>query len=114
MDSVKLSRSKYEELKAKERNRFKTSEPNESQKRNELAETENKIKDVERGIEVADKAIKDGSDKLTRDLNKKPLNQEKLQYDNQMIQMGLRRKNKLTEDLSKLMAKKAKLRKLKK
>ena len=59
-----MSRSKHEELKAKERNRFKTSEPNESQKRNELAETENKIKNVERGIKVADKAIKDGSDKL--------------------------------------------------
>ena len=92
LDSIKLSRSKYEELKAKERNCFKTGEPNESQKRNELAETENKIKDVERGIEVADKAIKDGSDKLTCDLNHKPLNQERLQYDNQMIQMGLCRK----------------------
>ena len=92
MDSVKLSRSKYEELKAKERYWSKTSEPNESQEINELAETENKIKDVERGIEVADKAIKDGSDKLTCDLNYKPLNQERLQYDNQMIQMGLCRK----------------------
>jgi hypothetical protein len=82
VDSVKLSRSKYEELKAKERNNSKTSDPNESQERNELAETENKIKDVERGIEVADKTIKDGSDKLTCDLNHKPLNQERLQYDN--------------------------------
>ena len=59
-----MSRSKYEELKAKERYWSKTSEPNESQEINELAETENKIKDVERGIEVADKAIQDGSDKL--------------------------------------------------
>ena len=75
MDSVKLSRSKYEEkLKAKERNHSKTNEPNESQERNELAETENKINDVERGMEVADKAIKYGSDKLTCDLNLKHLN----------------------------------------
>ena len=36
----------------------------------------NKITDVERGMEVADKAIKYGSDKLTFDLNLKPLNQE--------------------------------------
>ena len=100
-----MSRSKYEELKAKERNCFKTSTPNESQKRNELAETENKVKDVERGIEVADKAIKDGSDKLTCDLNHKQLNREVLQYDNQMIQIGLCRKRKLTEDLSKLIKK---------
>ena len=114
LDSVKLSRSKYEELNAKERNHSKTSEPNASQERNELAETENKIKDVERGIEVADKTIKYGSDKLTCDLNHRPLNQERLQYDNQMIQMGLRREKKLTEDLSKLMTKKAKLLKLKK
>ena len=90
MDSVKLSRSKYEVLKTKERYCSKTSEPNESQKK--LAETEYKIKDVEIGIEVADKAIKDGSDKLTCDLKHKPLNQERLQYDNQMIQMGLCRK----------------------
>ena len=54
---------------------------------------QNKIKDVEREIEVADKAIKDWSDKLTLDLNHKTLNQERLQYDNQMIQMGLHRKN---------------------
>ena len=52
--------------------------------------------------------------KLTCDLNHRPLNQERLQYDNQMIQMGLRREKKLTEDLSKLMTKKAKLLKLKK
>ena len=40
LDSVKLSRSKYEEeLKAKERNHSKTIEPNESQERNKLAET---------------------------------------------------------------------------
>ena len=53
---------------------------------------QNKIKDVEREIEVADKATKDWSDELTCDLNHKTLNQERLQYDNLMIQMGLRRK----------------------
>ena len=60
---------------------------------------QNKIKDVEKVIEVADKAIKDGSDKLTCNLNHKPLNQQRLQYDNQMIQMAICRKKKLTEDL---------------
>ena len=93
LDEVKLSRSRYEEeLKINEQIHSNDSKRNETQKRNELVDTENKIKDLERGIEVAYKAINDGSVKLNHDLKSKPLNQEKLNYDNEIIQMGLQRK----------------------
>ena len=38
---------------------------------------------------MSDRQIKDGSDKLNHDLNSQHLDQEKLQCDNQLIQMGL-------------------------
>ena len=65
-----------------------------------------------RGIKETDRTIKDGSDKLNHDLKSQPLDQEKLQCDNQLIQMGLQRKN--LEDLPNSMNKRAKLRKMKK
>ena len=49
------------------------------------------------GIEVADKAISDGSRKLEVHLLARKLDPEKLQQDNSLIQMGLQRKKKLTE-----------------
>lgn len=64
---------------------------------------------MESGIEVAEKAISDGSKKINEHLTANVLDPEKLQSDNQMIRMDLLRK-KLYEELSSLIEKrKAKL-----
>ena len=55
---------------------------------------------------MAEKAIKDGSDKMDQHLAAKTLVAEKLQSDNALIQMGLERKRKLVADLSSLIKKK--------
>ena len=77
-----------------------------SQEKNELLNIDNEIRKIERGIEVADKAISDGSKKLEQHLASKTLDAEKLHSDNELIQMGLQRKSKLADDLSNLKKKK--------
>ena len=66
---------------------------------------DNEIRKIVRGIEDADKAIRDGSKKLEQHLASKTLDAEKLHSDNELIQMGLQRKRKLA-DLSNLKRKK--------
>ena len=58
---------------------------------------DNEIRKIERGIEIADKVISDGSKKLEQHLASKTLNAEKLHSDNELIQMGLQRKRKLAD-----------------
>ena len=67
---------------------------------------DNEIRKIERGIEVCDKAISDGSKKLEQHLASKTLDAEKLHSDNELNQMGLQRKRKLADDLSNLKKKK--------
>ena len=66
------------------------------------------IHKIQQSIEIADKAISDGSTriKLEKHLAAKTLDPQKLQADNSLIQMGIQRKQKLTEDLSNLIKKK--------
>ena len=59
-----------------------------------INEIENDIKLVEKGIEVAEKAIRDGSNKLDQHLSVKKVNTEKIKANNALIQMGLERKKK--------------------
>ncbi|CAL4118339.1 unnamed protein product [Meganyctiphanes norvegica] len=71
LESVKSSRSRYvQELKAKEvRSKGKW----DNQEKSELLKVESEIKNLETGIEVAEKAIRDGSSRLERHLSKTPL-----------------------------------------
>ena len=69
-----------------------------------IEDIDNEIKKIEKGIEIADEAIRDGSSKLNAHLSGKKIDPEKLQAD--LIQMGLQRKNKLSEELSNLRKKK--------
>ena len=62
---------------------------------------DNEIWKIVRGIEDADKAIREGSKKLEQRLASKTLDAENLYSDNELIQMGLQRKRKLA-DLSNL------------
>lgn len=111
LTSVKMSRARYElELKSKEEEKSKTQ--SEMKEGNELLIVEDQIKKMKKGIEVADKAISDGSMKLEKHLAANPLDQAKLQADNALIQMGLQRKKKLNEELAVCNEKRAKLRKL--
>ena len=93
LESIKMSRTRYEqELKANEQVRSKSKE--EIQGKNELLTVESEIKKLEKGIEVADKAISDGSSKLERHLVTTPFDPEKLQSDSALIKMGVqKRKN---------------------
>ncbi|CAL4060167.1 unnamed protein product [Meganyctiphanes norvegica] len=110
LESVKQSRSRYEEeLRSKEKEKSKNVKEKDAQKESELYEIENDIKLVEKGIEVAEKAISDGSNKLDQHLSVKNVNTEKIRADNALIQMGLERKKKLNDDLSNLIKKKKKL-----
>ena len=70
-----------------------------------MVNIDNETRKIERGIEGADKAIRDGSKKLEQHLASKTLDAEKLHSDNELIQMGLQRKRKLA-DLSNLKRKK--------
>ena len=107
IESVKLSRSKYEEeLKEKERKSRSENKVKEIHNRNAIQDIETEIKKIERDIEVADKAISDGSSKLAAHLSAKKIEPEKLHEDNSLIQMGVQRKKKLSEDLSNLRKKK--------
>ena len=67
---------------------------------------DNEIRKIVRGIEDADKAIREGSKKLEQRLASKTLDAEKLHSDNELIQMGLQRKKKLADDLTNLKRKK--------
>ncbi|CAL4090720.1 unnamed protein product [Meganyctiphanes norvegica] len=90
LESVKSSRSRYvQELKAKEEVRSKRKRDN--QEKSELLKVESEIKNIETGIEVAEKAISDGSSRLERHLAKTPLDPVKLQADNAIIQMGVQK-----------------------
>ena len=109
LESVKLSRSKYEEeqkelaLKAKSAKR-------ERETLNQIENIDGEIHKIQQSIEIADKVISDGSSKLEKHLTAKTLDLQKLQADNSLIQMGIQCKQKLTKDLSNLIKnKKAKL-----
>ena len=110
LESVKLSRSKYEEqkelaLKAKSAKRER-----ETLYRNQIEDIDGEIHKIQQSIEIADKVISDGSSKLEKHLTAKTLDLQKLQADNSLIQMGIQCKQKLTKDLSNLIKnKKAKL-----
>ena len=107
MDSVKLSSSRYkEELREKEEKAKLKHKKKEKERRNDIQDIEREIKKIENGIEVADKAISDGSSKLEAHLSSKRLDPVKLQADIALIQMGIQRKKKLLEDLSNLLKKK--------
>ena len=82
-----------------------------NQEKSELLKVESEIKNLETGIEVAEKAISDGSSRLERHLAKTPLDPVKLQADNALIQMGVQRRKKLNDELAILTKKRAKLRK---
>ncbi|CAL4241631.1 unnamed protein product [Meganyctiphanes norvegica] len=107
LESVKLSRSRYEaELKANEQKAKSVIKEKEIKNKSEIEDIESKIRKIEKGIEVAEKAISDGSKQLEKHLRAKPLDPEKLQADNSLIQMGVQRKKKLAGDISKLRKKK--------
>lgn len=94
LQSIKQSRRRYEEkLKATEQKQSEKPEEKAIQERNELLNIEKEISRVESGIEVAEKAISDGSKKLNQHFAANVLDPEKLHLinDNQMIQMGLLR-----------------------
>ena len=106
LQSVKLSRSRYEEeLREKEKAKSERMDK-EILSKNAIKDIDSEIKKIQMGIEVADKAISDGSKKLQVHLIARKLDPEKLQKDNSLIQMGLQRKEKLNEDLSHLINKK--------
>ena len=71
----------------------------EIQKKNEIHDIESEIKNLEKGIEVAYQAISEGSSNLQAHLNAKYIDTNKLQADNHMIQMGIQRKHKLSQEL---------------
>ena len=107
IESVKLSRSRYEEeLKENEQKEASKNKEKEILNNNSIEDIDNEIKKIEKGIEIADEAIRDGSSKLNAHLSGKKIDPEKLQADNSLIQMGLQRKNKLSEELSNLRKKK--------
>ena len=107
IESVKLSRSRYEEeLKENERKESSKNKEKEIQNNNSIEDIDIEIKKIEKGIEIADEAIRDGSSKLNSHLSAKKIDPEKLQADNSLIQMGLQRKNKLSEELTNLRKKK--------
>ena len=64
---------------------------------------------LETGIEVAEKAISDGGERLDRLLSKIPLDSVQLQAENSFIQMGIQRKRKLDGYLLILKERKRKL-----
>ena len=95
IDSVKLSRKRYEEeQKALAEKKKKKA----NKKGNDIQDIETEIKNLEKGIEVADQAISEGSSNLEAHLNAKHVDTKKLQADNHMIQMGLQRKRKLLQE----------------
>ena len=103
IDSVKLSRKRYEEeQKALAEKKKKKA----NKKGNDIQDIETEIKNLEKGIEVADQAISEGSSNLEAHLNAKHVDTKKLQADNHMIQMGLQRKRKLLKEISELIKKK--------
>merc|ERR1711913_155268 len=100
------SRSRYEEeLREKEKAKSERMDK-EILSKNAIKDIGSEIKKIQMGIEVADKAISDGSKKLQVYLIARKLDPEKLQKDNSLIQMGLQRKKNLNEDLSHLINKK--------
>ena len=104
---VSESCSKYkEELKANEEKARSLKRGKEAQNENSIRNIESEIKKTELGIEVAEKAISDGSSKLQAHLAANTLDPMKLQADSSLIQMGLERKKKLSEDLSNLIKRK--------
>ena len=95
LESVKLSRSRYvSESKANDEKA--KSDNQEIQNRNEIQEIESEIREKE-GIEVAEKAMSDGSKLLAEHLKVGKLDPEKLKKDNSLIQMGMERKRKLVD-----------------
>ena len=77
-------------------------------KTNEIQEIESEIREKE-GIEVAEKAMSDGSKLLAEHLKAGKLDPEKLKKDNSLIQMSMERKRKVVSDLCDLRKKKARL-----
>ena len=73
--------------------------------RNQIEDIDGEIHKIQQSIEIADKAISDGSSKWEKHLAAKTLDPQKFQADNSLIQMGIQRKQKLTEDLSNLILK---------
>ena len=108
---VRESSSRYkEELKAKEEKARSLKKGEESRNENAIRNLESEIKTTELGIKVAEQAIIDGSSKMQAHLDAKNFDPMKIRADHSLIQMGLERNKKLTEDLSNLiMKKKAKL-----
>merc|ERR1711874_676007 len=95
LESIK-QRNRYEEvLKSIEQKITNRAKVKTSQEKNKLLNIDNEIRKIQRGIEVADKAISDGSKKFEQHLASKTLHAEKLHSDNELIQMGLQRKRKL-------------------
>ena len=107
LESVKESSSRYKaELKANEEKARSLKIGEKIRNENSIRNIESEIKTTEMGIEVAEQAISDGSSKLAAHLAAKTLDPKKLKEDNSLIQMGLERKNKLTEELYNLNKKK--------
>merc|ERR1711874_807090 len=94
LQSAKLSRSRYEEeLREKEKAKSERMDK-EILSKNAIKDIDSEIKKIQMGIEVADKAISDGSKKLQVHLIARNLDPEKLQKDNSLIQKGLKKKKK--------------------
>ena len=110
LESVKASRGRYEaELAALSNLENAQSKDQERHKEIKIQEIEDEIRNIRRGIEVAEKAISDGSNKLQEHLKAKKLDVEKLQSDNSLIQMGMERKKRLAVELQEMESKKEKL-----
>ena len=61
---------------------------------------------LEKELEVADQAISEGSSNLQAHINAKCIDTKNLQADNHMIQMGIQRKCKLSQEIFELIKKK--------
>ena len=107
LESVKSSRLKYEkELRANEIEAKGKTEEKEGRTRNAIEVIETEIKRIEKDIAIADNTIILVSKSLETHLTSKTLAPEKLQADNSLTQMGLQRKNKLSDELSSLIKRK--------
>lgn len=74
-----------------------------------VSDIDNDISFVKRGIEVAEKSIEEGNLELGVVMKRKSLNRDKLVCCQSKIDMGLKRKAELQDDLKKLEEKKKKL-----
>lgn len=73
-----------------------------STKRDEVKEIDVKIREVESGIKVAEKAVVDGNEAMKENLKASTVNRQKLIEASQLIEMGVGRKRVLSEELEEL------------